>query len=139
MTCESCFYWQHRTLDSRGNTGNCRRYPPTIENNDSFDMPCYPITGSVDSCGEYRGRPGRSPSRDDADHCRDDVSLYFGKMAKHVRNRQTFLPVIVDLIMEAGSISQEDKSDMLDWFNDCYTRAAAYYQLDDRGKVDVGK
>lgn len=74
--CEGCRYWlgpaEHRATDEGvvvGNSGRCRRYPPTlVVRGESISYPL-PVVRDDDWCGEWRGKgeltpPGKRPIAD---------------------------------------------------------------------------
>ena len=66
--CETCRYWlgpaEHRTTDDGavvGNSGRCRRYPPTLViQGESIGYP-FPVVRDDDWCGEWRGKRELTP------------------------------------------------------------------------------
>lgn len=60
--CEGCRYWlgpaEHRATDEGvvvGNSGRCRRYPPTLVSHDGAVGYSLPVVRDDDWCGEWRG------------------------------------------------------------------------------------
>lgn len=65
VSCESCYFWHQRAVFETETSGECRRHSPVIDRG----MTVFPITDSVDWCGDFESKRDFMPRQPASSEC----------------------------------------------------------------------